>query len=315
MNSQGTARETTTICEAGEIIRTLTPPRLATLSELKQGHETQLEVASALDRSSSLISKHLSALEELPVSIVNKTDLGITNVGSEIYNQLKKMTKRLGVEFDAVDLQEDTSEIEYCLSPLFAARGPLLFLVFHSIGVNNSIGKRINLLKQEEIQTSSIVSDVERYQQDRGEGVRRKQVRWQLKQLADADSIQFENERISLSEKGEAQLRFFEGVIRTLENESADASLSEASPERVMLSTDDRNESGVAVSLDIESELLSIVPELHLEDEVVMLSDGITLAEFAEHAARLSEQYDGDSELRLKWMLRSQTEKLDLLVD
>lgn len=314
MSSQAAARGTTTICEAGEIIRVLTPPRLTTLSELKDGHETQLEVASALDRSSSLISKHLTALEEVPVALVNKADLGLTDVGNEIFGQLKAMVRRLDVELDTADVRAATAEIEYCLSPLYAARGPLLFLVFHSIGVNNSIGNRIDLLQQEEIQTASIVSDVESHQQNRGEGVRRKQVRWQLKQLADADSIQFENERVTLSEKGEAQLRFFEQVIRAVENEQGDESLTDATSERLVLPQDDR-EAGIAVSLDIETDRLSVVPELHLEDDVIPLSDGMTVAEFVDHAARLSEQHDHDSELRLKWMLRSQTDELDLLID
>lgn len=315
MGSQVAARETTTICEAGEIIRTLTPPRLATLSELKEGHETQLEIASALDRSSSLISKHLGAFENLPVAIVNKADLGITDVGNEILGQLKSMARRLNVDFDTA-LQEEIADIEYCLSPLFAARGPLLFLVFHSIGVNNSVGDQIKLLQQEEIQTASIVSDVESRQQDRGESVGRKQIRWQLKQLADADSIQFENERIRLSEKGEAQLRFFEQVIQILESEynDEDESLADSASERSLLPRDDLESSGVAVNFDIESEQFSIVPELHLDGDVISLADGMTVAEFIEQTACLS-HHESDAELRLKLMLRSQTTESDLLVD
>ncbi|WP_330633607.1 hypothetical protein [Halocatena halophila] len=303
MDSQVAVRETTTICESGEIIRTLSPPRLATLSELKRGHETQLEVANSLDRSSSLISKHLSALEELPVSLVNKTDLAITAAGNAIFNHLKSLARRLDIDLDKIDFQGNPSDIDYCLSPLYSARGPLLFLVFHSIGVNNSLGNRIDLYQQEQVQTATIVSDVESRQQDRGEGVRRKQVRWQLKQLAQADSILFENERIQLTDKGEAQLRFFEDIVQTIEDEHGEE-LPRSIPERSQFTPNGWQDTGI--NIDIESDQMDVVPELQIADDAITLSDGMTISELIEQITHLTKSHDYDSELSLKLMLRSQ---------
>jgi hypothetical protein len=312
MAVERTERETKSIIEAGEIIQHLTATRLATLAVL-DGHDTQLEMADALGCSSSLVSKHLTTLSNLPTPIVDRPDNTLTAVGAEVFGGVDSLLRRLGVSLDSIDWQDETemAEVERCLAPLPAARGPLSFLVFHSIGVNNSVGERIDLLKQEPVKLSTIVSDVRARQQRRGETVERKHVRRQLTKLVDAGSITFEDATITLTEEGKAQARFVEQIIQAVGNAHGDDLPARGPPtvdEQFVTSVPDQDD-GIAITVDTASDKMSIVPEYRLGDKsVVTLSNTITVGEFVEQAVRLREEYDEDTPLDLAWMLRSQIE-------
>lgn len=319
MAVERTERETKSIIETGEIIQHLTATRLATLAVLEDGHDTQLEMADALGCSSSLVSKHLTTFSNLPTPIVDKPDNTLTAAGAEIFGEVDSLLHRLGVSLASIDWQDETemAEVERCLSPLPAARGPLSFLVFHSIGVNNSVGEQIDFLKQEPVKLSTIISDVRARQQRRGETVERKHVRRQLTKLADAGSITFEDATITFTEKGNAQARFVEQVIQAVGNAHGDdpPARGPSSVEGQLATSVPDQDDGIAIMVDTASDKMSIVPEYRLGDKsVVTLSNTITVGEFVEQAVRLREEYDEDTPLNLTWMLQSQTEDVGLFI-
>jgi hypothetical protein len=306
-------REAKSITEAGEIIQHLTAPRLATLAVLEDGYDTQLEMADALGCSSSLVSKHLTTFANLPTPILDKPDNTFTAVGAEIFGEVDSLLHRLGVSLDSIDWQDETemAEVEQCLAPLPAARGPLSFLVFYSIGVSNSVGGRIDLLNQEPVSLSTVVSDVRARRQRRGETTERKHVRRHLTTLADAGSITFEDATIILTEKGKAQARFVEQIIQAVGNAHGDdLSVREPSTveEQSVTSVPDKDD-GIPLTIDTATDKMSLVPEYRFGDEsAVALSSTITVGEFVEQAVRLREEYDEDTSLNLTWMVRPQTE-------
>lgn len=70
-------RETQLISKAGAILRKLTPPRIATLLLVREGIETQSEMAERLNRAPPTISNYIESLEDLPVSLVETQNLTI----------------------------------------------------------------------------------------------------------------------------------------------------------------------------------------------------------------------------------------------
>ncbi|WP_330631048.1 hypothetical protein [Halocatena halophila] len=318
MSAERPERETKLIIEAGEIIQYLTATRLATLAVLGDGHDTQIEMAEELGCSSSLISKHLTTLSNLPTPIVNKPDNTLTTVGSEIYGEIDSLLHRLGVSLASIDWQEDAelAEVERCLDPLPAARGPLSFLVFHSIGVNNSVGEQIDLLKQEPVKLSTIISDVRTRQDQRGETVERKHVRQQVTKLAEAGSIIFEDATVTLTDKGEAQERFIEQVIKSVGNTRGDDPpvWEPSSAKDQLIASPPTQNSGIPLTVDTASDKMAIVPEYQLGNKSVLtLSNTVTVGEFVEEAVRLREEYDEDTPLDLTWMIQPQTEDVSLM--
>lgn len=304
-------RPTRAIIEAGEIIQGLKPERLATLSFVEDDTiETQREMASALDCSAPTVSNHLTSFASLPIPIVDRDGPFITSTGEDILGSVNDLTQALGTDLDDVVWSDTDAQaaVDRCLAPLHSSRGSLLFLVLHSIGVRNSAGETIDLLQSPEpIRISPIVADVTERQQERGETVSREQVRWRLTKLADTASIELDEKTVELTQKGEAQARFFERIIQFVEQEDSDGSSLSVQPgntrsEQHGIGPDD---DAVPVNFEVDSEALAFVPEYYCDDEaVITLRESMTVDEFVDTAARLRDELDGDVALELNWMLR-----------
>lgn len=306
-----TERPTKVIIEAGEIIQGLKPERLATLSLVEDDTiETQREIASALGCSAPTVSNHLKSFASLPIPIVDRDGPIITSTGEDILGTLNDLTQTLGTDLDTVAWRDSDAQaaVERCLAPFHSSRGSLLFLVLHSIGVRNSAGETIDLLQSPEpVRISPIVSDVTERQQERGETVSREQVRWRLTKLADTASIELDDKTVELTEKGNAQARFFEHIIQFVEQEYSDGATS---PVQTGTTRSEQHgirpdENAVPVNFEVESETLAFVPEYYRGDEsVITLRETMTVDEFVDTAARLRDEHDGETVLELNWMLR-----------
>ncbi len=328
--SETRGRQTILIVEAGEIIQSLTPMRLATLSLIEDNAiETQLEISEELNCTPSAISQHLTALSNTPISIVSREGSPtITTEGNKILGIVSETLEVLGTELDNVVWRnkDEMAEVKSCLDPFHSTRGPLLFLVLHSIGIRSSVGEKIDLLNtQEPIRVSPIVTDVKDRQQERGEGVTRDKVRWRLTKLKEAGSITVDSKAVEITDKGHAQARLLERIIQRLEKMYDD----EASTEDFKSATSDHItpqhthisppltdfDEGTVVSFDADSNDPTIMPAYCSGSDaapVLPLTDTITVGELIEAATRLGRQYDNDKELELNWTLWTQTEDLNM---
>lgn len=328
--SEARGRQTILIVEAGEIIQSLTPMRLATLSLIEDDAiETQLEIAEELNCTPSAISQHLTALSNIPIPIVSRDgNATVTTEGNKILGIVSETLKVFGTEFDNIVWRNEDkmAEISSCLDPFHSTRGPLLSLVLYSIGVRSSVGEKIDLLNtQEPIRVSPIVTDVRDRQQERGEGVTRDKVRWRLTKLEEASSITVDSKAVELTDKGHAQARLLERIIQRLEKMYHDESSTEDSKSatsdhitsqqtHVSSPLTDLDE-GAVVSFDAASTDPTIMPAYcHGPDSapVLPLTDTITVGELIEAATRLGQQYDNDKKLELNWTLWTQTEELNV---
>ncbi len=304
------------IIKAGEITQSFKPKRLASLAFVEDNTlETQREIATALDCSPPTVSNHLKMYAELPIPIINRSGPSITPAGHQLIGYLNDYMAELGTDFDTIDWKnpDDLATINECLVPLHNSRGPLLSLVIYSIGVRNSAGKTLDLLHAPEpVRISPVVNDVKNIQQKRGETASREQIRWRLTNLENAGCITVSDKTISITDKGEAQVRLFEHILGLLEHDSEDGDpYIESQPNHAASSNSISIDDGIPINFEVKSNA-SFVPEYQLADNVsIALKETMTVDEFVEIAAQLRRQYHGNEQMQLRWLIQEQESELE----
>lgn len=309
--------ETKTIIAAGETLQALTPTRIAAAFYPDTAAiETQRALAEILDCSTTTVSNSLKTLSKLPVPIVSKdrSKYTVTPKGETILGLLSQTTKSLGVDLYSVewDSETDMSELADCLDPLHTSSSPLMFFVLYSIGCRSSVGEQLNLLHApKQIQKSDIERDVEKQK-----AATNKQIWYRLDRLDSAGSIEFEGDVITLTKKGEAQLRLFEQVLRSLEHQHSETQ----QPSRTTESTDEPHTppipqhssqtsvhgNEIVVSLDGDSEAATLAPAYCVDGQPLLsLSSSETLEELAQKISDLGHEIDATQTLELQWTLRT----------
>lgn len=278
--------------------------------------ETQREIATVLGCSPPTVSNHLKIFSELPIPMVDRPGPSITQAGHQILGHLNEYMAELGTDLDDIDWShpDDMDKIDECLDPLHTSRGPLLSLVIYSIGVRNSAGETLNLLHAPEpVRISPVVADVKERQQRRGETVSRDQIRWRLTNLEKGGCITIDDKTILITEKGEAQARFLKRLVELLEpGNGSEQSYSESNSNKLTSSSDISSDGEMPVNFEIKSDAVSFVPEYQLEDNATFaLKKSMSVDEFVEVAAQLRQQYQGDEQMQLNWILREQDDNLE----
>lgn len=331
------------IVEAGEILRKLTPSRLATLLFVMDDDiETQTEMADILNLSSSTITTDLQTLANLPLSLVQKsgTQYSITSDGKQVIGYFDRAIGRLGgnLDLDNVNWVTDTEEIEDRLDPLHNSRSSMPFFVLESVS------ERSDLSDTQNVRVTDIVADVDHWQQERGKSATRKRVRWMLGRFEEAGAIDI-NDQVTLEEKGQEHAKLLGQLIELLEDEQADTSTE--SPTSSLSPTQQDATTGTAPteqSTGIDNagraepqseqqrfttggkavadtgEYLPIVPAYRLSPQsdkgrsrsrgsppVVPLASTTTIAELIDQLTRLGREYGDDTELKLDWTLRTES--------
>jgi predicted transcriptional regulator len=223
-------RPTPVLVEAGEVLRTLNPPSLASLLFLDE-HEAykQQDIADTIGSARSSVSKYLQSLEELPLALATKQGhrYKITSAGEKIINHFDRIFDRFDHDLYAIDWQSDADyeQAASLLTPLYGSRSSLTFFVLDSIGTQSAVGERIDLFgKPQPVSIEAVIQDVTARQQERGERGTSKQIRQSVWRFEDNDAIEFDGDRITLRDKGHEHAYLLHHVAQLLEEQEDTAS-------------------------------------------------------------------------------------------
>lgn len=327
------------IAEAGVILRTLTPPTLATL-DLLINHDTyiQSEMADIIGCRRPTVSRYLQSLEfeDLPISLTRKQGqhYKATDLGERIFGLIDSMLDRLGLDLRGIKWNDEDNQekIENKLSPLCDSRsiGPFLIL--------EAMRSRVTLFDtSESINIKDIVIDVRARQQELSESVTPKQIREAVWRFDDKKAVEFDGSQITLIEKGHEHARLLHQLAQILEDEQ-----DEGMDKSTAASSSERGSGGIAHLLDprpfrggsqtidssrrtnrMASEALqeppTIVPAYYLVpsddteagegqslESPMLPFTSLTVRELANQAKQLEQKYDGETLLEPYWALRTE---------
>lgn len=218
-SSNTESHQTPRLVEAGEILRTLNPPTLATLHLLiDYDVSTQSDMADIIGCARPTVSRYLQSLEDLPVSLARKRGRHYrpTETGHQIFSVVENMLNRL--ESDLCEIEwsddDDQAEIKDKLSPLYDSRSTWPFLILESIRC------RVNFLDTPEpVGIEDIVVDVRARQRDIGKSVTAKQIRKVLWRFDEKQAVKFDGGQVTLDTKGIEHARLLHKLTQILENE------------------------------------------------------------------------------------------------
>ncbi|UPM43172.1 helix-turn-helix domain-containing protein [Halocatena salina] len=214
-----TDRPTPVIVATGEILRTLTPPTLASLLVMYDTTtEDQAEIAAAIGRTQSTVSSYIRSLASLPVPLIAKrgSRYTVTDAGESIIGLISGMMDRLGCDLHAVEWQEeaDKDAVAGMLTPLHDSRSTLPFLLLDSLYERSDLDGLIGT--PQPVWIDDVVSDIDTRRQERGESVTTKQVRQAVQRFNEAEVLSFDGSQIELTEKGQEHVRLFHEITQLL---------------------------------------------------------------------------------------------------
>lgn len=318
------------IVEGGEMLKRLTPSRLATLLFISDDEiETQTEMADILDISTSTITTHLQKLENLPVSLaVRQQQYEITRAGEEVIGLLVRMFNRLEENLHDVDWGDaaDRDHIGKLLAPLHKFRSIAPFLVLYSIGYHSTVEGRIGIFApSQSVRVKDVVADVRSWQEERGETATRKQVRSILSRFEDFGVVEIDGEEVTLEEKGEEQAKLLEQLIELIEDSRAteagesppsstqqDSEPMDTQPTTVAATDDIGCQLGFEEFYEREKEVDTddnpiIVPAYRVsspdneQSSVLPLTPTMTAEELDTQTTSIRREYGDDAQLELFW--------------
>lgn len=305
--------QTQHIVKAGEILQTLKPSVIGTLQFVRNDtFETQAEIATALDCSSSTVTTYLQSLANIPLPLVTKqgTQYSVTDAGNSVIDLLDRMLRGFDVRLNSIDWEtsEEQEQLETLLEPLHNSRSAIPFFLIDAIGSHRSGDDAPDL------PVGPIVADVKAREEDRGQSTTRKQVRWTLGRFDDADVIDLEDNagEFSVTEKGCEHVwllnQFTELVAdRTtgsiVEPSGGARSVSDAShgipdmhpPERQQIDTDQTITPTYCLGFEDD-----------LPDPVMPLPPTTTVDDLLEQLQDIKREQGGDTALELHWALWSE---------
>lgn len=227
-------RPTPVLVEAGEVLRELTPPTLASLLFLDKNDSCkQQDIADAIGYSRSSVSTYLQSLAELPLPLATRPAqrYKITSAGEKVINHVDGIFDRFDIDLYSVDWQstDDYEEAAFLLTPLYGSRSTVTFFVLDSIGTQSAVGERIDLFgKPQSISIETVIQDVTARQQERGKRATSKQIRQSVWRFEDNDAIEFDGDRINLIKKGHEHAYLLHHVAQLLEEPEEDSDEDEA---------------------------------------------------------------------------------------
>lgn len=274
------------ISKAGAILRALTPPRIATLLIVKEGVETQRQIAKRLDRAPPTISNYIETLEDLPTPLVKKDghNYWTTSDGNQVASAILRFsTNSLGVDMQSESWdQHHLSQLGECLSPLHTFRSDPPFFVLYALGVKGSSGWMADP-RPEPVAIDTVVMTVKDWLDD---SIMQKKIRSYLKKFEEAMTIKIDDGEVTLTKRGLKQCQLLDQVMQLFASEQTKNSTNRDLP------TEDERE---IVSSD--SHTVMYCAE---EGPVLSLPPSITVGEFVKIAVNFGRKHDDDTNLDLK---------------
>lgn len=225
---------TQVLVEAGQILRTLTPSRLATLLLVMDNTPyTQTDMADTIGCSRSSISMYHQTLADLPLPLIEKrqTRYRATAAGEKIVSYINDVANNFDIDLHSINWgdEDDKKRVADCLAPLHNTRDSVPFFILDSLRERSG---EIRLGPPLPVELVDIVDDVNDRQQERGENSSRTQVRRRLQnRFAPTDTIEFDEEEIVLEEKGQDHAQLLDQIAQLLFDElDANVDESESSP-------------------------------------------------------------------------------------
>ncbi len=284
---------------AGEIIRSLSPRALGTVWLLGRGEaQTQVAIADRLSCTPPAVSKHLTALSELAVPLVEKSGsrYTVTTAGYAVLDVVNELLidRRHGLSTIDWSVADDRTMIEAALAPLTTTRSSHLFTVLSAINEEGSFDTSLSGPLVGMISRSSLIEAATSMHS--GTGASRRTVRRQLSALATNDCIELADDTITVTEKGATQLWLLSDVIQIVELHESNT--PESTPESDGHHLKDRTVVGFsAMTADTVVE-----PTLCVDDEPVLaIPESMTVDELLDLASQLGRHYDGSQSLTRKW--------------
>ena len=337
------------LVEAGEILQKLKPMRIATLLYISDDEvETQTEIADILGISRATVTTHLQLLADFPRPLtVREQEYRITSDGDAVIGFLDAMFRHLGLDLSAVDLSDKNvrEEMDERLFPLHKTRSITPFLILYSLGQRSAVEERLDrFVSPSPVQLKNVLKDVKEWQERRGNTANRKQVRAMLNRFEEAGVIEWSDDEITLTDKGQEHVRLLEQVTDLFEEGDFDESEASSTTSGQVtnsrsrpLNRTDTGGTGLPVSQRVESEEVdksdspspALVPAYTLSpsdsetEETDSQSSPLVLAltptarvdDLADQIERVSQKY-GNAQLELVWTnLRSEVSEDETSTD
>lgn len=204
-------RSPSTLVSAGEILQTLKPAAFAAvLCVGDDEYRNQGEIATAIDSNQSTVSAYLTALSDLPMPLVEKQGhpYVVTEAGQTVVDLIIDMASSLGIDLHSITWadSEQKEAVEELFAPLYDSRSALPFLILWVLGIRSgTVDPRQGTPP---VAFETLIKDVERVQQERGQSVSTPQVRRTLTdRFVPTGVVEIDDDDSTLTKKGEEQAR------------------------------------------------------------------------------------------------------------
>lgn len=207
------------LSNAGAILRTLTPAKIATLVLVRGGQSSQRAIAERLDRTSPAVYKYIETLESLPTPLVEKQerDIRATSLGKQVISSLCYFTDGrvdtdLQSEWSSETTDERLNQLDDCLSPLHEFRSDPPYYILYAIGCGGSSASWFDNPDLEPITIDDLTATVKDWLTD---SIARTQIWERLRKFEDANTIEINEKSITLTDKGAGQCRLLDQIMQS----------------------------------------------------------------------------------------------------
>jgi len=195
---------------AAEVIRSITPPVLATLVVIRGPDRiTQEEIANEVGCARSTVSKYFRTLENLPLSIIEKQghSVVVTDYGERVIEVYQSILSEFNIDLESVDWAADEiSVVEDALSPLYKFRSETPFLVLAGL-------VDLSTEAQQGIWIDDLIIRMENIDRETTNSVSKQHFEQILDNLEQHEAIRRDGEEIKFTEKGRRQGDLLKRVI------------------------------------------------------------------------------------------------------
>lgn len=202
--------ETKYLPTAAEVMRSITPPVLATLV-ITRGTDgkTQRQIASEVGCARSTISKYFQTLENLPLPVINKQghSVVVTEHGDSLIKMYQSLLSEFEIDIESVDWATDEiSIVEDALSPLHRFRSDTPFLVLAGL-------VDLSTETQHEVWIDDLIVWIENNGHETISHMSKQHFEQILDNLEQHETIRRNDEEIKLTQKGQRQGNLLRDLI------------------------------------------------------------------------------------------------------
>jgi hypothetical protein len=214
-----TDRPTHVIVIASKILRTLHPSPLGSLIAVCDGDGlTQREISDIVGRSQPAVSNYFQTFESLPVPLTVKQGQRntITDTGEKVIALIRRMSTQLKFDLTSIDWSDeaDRTTVSSLLSPLHDSRSTEPFFLLDSLYARSNLDSSLGI--PQPVWFDDVIHDVEARHHESGGSTTLKQIRQTAKRFTDTGALTFEENQLTLEEKGQEQAKLLTKLVQFL---------------------------------------------------------------------------------------------------